>query len=106
MGVCCRRMLMVFGAAVLILLPGGPSGAADEPLWKESPGLAPAPEIARLNNVMNELAERLKPALVQVRVKRAVDVHTEGADPYGRPEGRRSSRSGLIIRQDCSVVSN
>src|SRR5438094_2015056 len=106
MGVCCRRMLMVFGAAVLILLPGGPSGAADEPLWKESPGLAPPPEIARLNNVMNELAERLKPALVQVRVKRAVEVHTEGADPFGGPEERRSSGSGFIIRQDGYLVTN
>jgi len=97
---------MVFGAAVLILLPGGPSGAADEPLWKESPGLAPPPEIARLNNVMNELAERLKPALVQVRVKRAVEVHTEGADPFGGPEERRSSGSGFIIRQDGYLVTN
>src|SRR6266540_2827683 len=98
MGVCCRRVSMVFGAAVLILLSGGPS-RADEPLWKESPGLAAPPEIARLNNVMNELAERLKPALVQVRVKRAVEVHTEGADPFGGPEERRSSGSGVIIRQ-------
>ncbi len=106
MGVCCRRVLMVFVAAVLILLPGGPSGAADEPLWKESPGLAPPPEIARLNNVMNELAERLKPALVQVRVKRAVEVHTEGADPFGGPEERRSSGSGFIIRQDGYLVTN
>ena len=105
MRVCCRRVLLVFGAAVLILLPAGPSGAA-EPLWTESPGLAAPPEIARLNNVMNELAERLKPALVQVRVKRAVEVHAEGAEPFGGPEERRSSGSGFIIRQDGYLVTN
>jgi len=105
MRVCCRRVLLVFGAAVLILLPAGPSGAA-EPLWTESPGLAAPPELARLNNVMNELAERLKPALVQVRVKRAVEVHAEGTDPMGGPEERRSSGSGFVIRQDGYLVTN
>ncbi len=105
MRVCCRRVLLVFGAAVLILLPAGSSGAA-EPLWTESPGLAAPPEIARLNNVMNELAERLKPALAQVRVKRAVEARTEGAEPFGGPEERRSSGSGFIIRQDGYLVTN
>src|SRR6059036_644741 len=105
MRVCCRRVLLVFGAAVLILLPAGPSGAA-EPLWTESPGLAAPPELARLNNVMNELAERLKPALVQVRVKRAVEVHAEGTDPMGGPEERRSSGSGFVTRQDGYLVTN
>src|SRR6266705_4464475 len=105
MRVCCRRVLLVVGAAVLILLPAGSSGAA-EPLWTESPGLAAPPEIARLNNVMNELAERLKPALAQVRVKRAVEARTEGAEPFGGPEERRSSGSGFIIRQDGYLVTN
>jgi len=105
MRVCCRRVLLVFVGAVLILLPAGPSGAA-EPLWTESPGLAAPPELARLNNVMNELAERLKPALVQVRVKRAVEVQAEGTDPMGGPEERRSSGSGFVIRQDGYLVTN
>src|SRR6266571_4856160 len=100
-----RRMGLVLWIAVLILTSAGPSGAA-EPLWKESPGLAPPPEMARLNNVMNELAERLKPALVQVRVKRAVEVQAEGADPFGGPEERRSSGSGFIIREDGYLVTN
>ncbi len=100
-----RRMGLVLWAAVLILTSAGPSGAA-EPLWKESPGLAPPPEMARLNNVLNELAERLKPALVQVRVKRAVEVQAEGADPFGGPEERRSSGSGFIIREDGYLVTN
>src|SRR6266849_1999837 len=100
-----RRMGLVLWIAVLILTSAGPSGAA-EPLWKESPGLAPPPEMARLNNVLNELAERLKPALVQVRVKRAVEVQAEGADPFGGPEERRSSGSGFIIREDGYLVTN
>src|SRR6266511_5590754 len=105
MRVRCRRMGLVVWAAVLILTSGGPGWPA-ELLWKESPGAAPPADIARLNDFMNGLAERLKPALVQVRVKRAVEVHTEGADPFGGPEERRSSGSGFIIRQDGYLVTN
>src|SRR2546426_6019472 len=105
MRVCCRRVLLVLVGAVLILLPAGPSGAA-EPLWTESPGLAAPPELARLNNVMNELAERLKSALVQIRVRRAVEAQAEGAEPFGGPEERRSSGSGFVIRQDGYLVTN
>ncbi|HXJ81995.1 MAG TPA: trypsin-like peptidase domain-containing protein [Candidatus Methylomirabilis sp.] len=99
------RTGLVVLAAVLVLISGVSAWAAD-PLWKDSAGAAPPPEIARLNNFMNELAERLKPALVQIRVKRAVEVHGEGQDPFGGPEDRMSSGSGFIIRQDGYIVTN
>ena len=100
-----RRTGVIALAAALILASTGWAWAAD-PLWKDSAGGTPPPEIARLNNFMNELAERLKPALVQIRVKRAVEVRTEGQDPFGGPEDRTSSGSGFIIRQDGYLVTN
>jgi serine protease Do len=104
MRVCRRRMGMVLWAAFLILASVRPGGAA-EALWTESPGSTPPPEIARLNDVMNGLAERLKPPLVQIRVRRAADAQTEGTEP-GSPEERRSSGSGFIIRADGYMVTN
>jgi serine protease Do len=105
MGARYRRTGLVLLAAVLILA-SGVSGWAADPLWTDSSGAAPPPEIARLNNFMNELADRLKPALVQIRVKRALEVHGEGQDPFGGPEERSSSGSGFIIRQDGYLVTN
>ena len=105
MGARYRHMGLVLFAAVLIPT-SVVSGWAADPLWKDSAGATPPPEIARLNNFMNELAERLKPALVQIRVKRAVEVHTEGQDPFGGPDDRSSSGSGFIIRQDGYLVTN
>jgi serine protease Do len=73
-------------------------------LWREAPGAAPPADIARLNDFMHGLAERLKPSLVQVRVRRAVDSPAEGEG--STPEERRASGSGFIIRQDGYLVTN
>jgi serine protease Do len=105
MGVRYRRTGLLLLAAGLILTARVSSWAAD-PLWKDSAGATPPPEIARLNNFLNELAERLKPALVQIRVKRAVEVRAEGMDPFGGPDERSSSGSGFVIRQDGYLVTN
>ena len=78
---------------------------AAEPLWKESPGASPPADIARLNNYMNELAERLKPALVQVKVSRSAEPQAESPHP-GMPEERRATGSGFLIRQDGYLVTN
>jgi serine protease Do len=91
---------------ILIAVPVGLPSWAAEPLWKDSAGAAPPPEIARLNEVLNQLAEGLKPSLVQVRVRRAVEPQAEGEDPHGGPEGRRTSGSGFLIRQDGYLVTN
>jgi serine protease Do len=104
MRVWCRRTGLVLWAVVLVLTAEGPGWTA-ESLWNESQGSAPPPEIARLNDLLSGVAERLKPALVQIRVRRAVEGHVEGAEP-GSPEERRSSGSGFIIRQDGYLVTN
>src|SRR5438876_710428 len=101
-----RRMVLALCAAVLVVLSGG-LARADEPLWKESPGAVPPPELARLNDFVHSLSEQIKPSLVHVRVRRAMEPPTEGADPpFGPPEERRSSGSGFIIRQDGYLVTN
>jgi serine protease Do len=97
-------MGLVLWAAMLVLSAGMP-GRAAESLWNESQGMMPPPEIARLNDLLSGVAERLKPALVQIRVRRAVEARLEGAEP-GAPEERRSTGSGFIIRQDGYLVTN
>jgi serine protease Do len=61
-------------------------------------------DIARLNDHIHTLAERLKPALVQVRVRRPAESPAEGEGPT--PEERRASGSGFVIRQDGFLVTN
>src|SRR5262245_8854800 len=100
----CRRSRVVLLAAMVVLTAGRPGWSAD-PLWNESKGGTPPPEISRLNDLMSSLAERLKSALVQIRVRRAVEAQIEGGDP-STPEERRSSGSGFIIRQDGYLVTN
>ena len=104
-------------AAALLFLLGAlampaPVPAA-EPLWTESVGALAPPEIARLNDMMHSLSERLKPALVQVRVRRSAEADEEespgrrpGAPPTPPDEPRRAAGSGFIIRQDGFLVTN
>jgi serine protease Do len=86
------------------LVAGAPAQTPTERLWKESPGAAPPADIARLNDFMNTLAERLKPSLVQVRVRRPAESPAEGEGIT--PEERRASGSGFLIRQDGYLVTN
>ncbi|HKZ07284.1 MAG TPA: trypsin-like peptidase domain-containing protein [Methylomirabilota bacterium] len=82
--------------------------------WTESASATIPADIQRLNDFMNQLAERMKPALVQVRVRRAVDPsdapeqqpRSPGQPPSPPEEGRRASGSGFIIRQDGYLVTN
>jgi serine protease Do len=95
-------------ALSVVVTPGAvfPAGAA-EPLWKESQGATAPADIARLNDFMHELAERIKPALVQVRVRRVAEPQPEGQEqPPTPPDPRRSSGSGFIIREDGYLVTN
>ena len=63
---------------------------------------AVAPELAKFNQLLADLAERLKPALVHVRVRRA-NVPKEEQEP-GDP--RRSTGSGFIIDSSGVIVTN
>ncbi|HVC65504.1 MAG TPA: trypsin-like peptidase domain-containing protein, partial [Candidatus Dormibacteraeota bacterium] len=78
-----------------------------EPLWKESLGAAAPPDIVRLNDFMHDLTERLKPPLVQIRVRRAAEAQAEGQEQQpNAPDERRSQGSGFIIREDGYLVTN
>jgi serine protease Do len=99
-----RPRQILLGLIAACLIATGP--AAAESLWTDSQGEAIPPEILRLNNFMHELAERLKPALVQVRVRRSAEAPPDDAERSPEGEGRRASGSGFIIRQDGYLVTN
>lgn len=104
-----KRVTLVVMTLLLCGALAGPLGAQTTPpsgpLWTESSNAKVPADIARLNDHMNALAERLKPALVQVRVRRAAEAQTEGEQP-GTPEERRTSGSGVMIRSDGYLVTN
>ncbi len=93
-------------SALLTAAAALPARAAD-PLWTESQGASVPSELARLNELVHALAERLKPALVQVRVRRQSEPRSEEQGPQPTPdEPRRTSGSGFVIRQDGYIVTN
>ena len=101
-----RRWRVLTAVAVFVLLASVSVAPAQSPerLWQEKADAAPPADIQRLNDFLHNLAERLKPFLVQVRVNRAVESPAEGEG--GTPEGRRASGSGFLIRQDGYLVTN
>jgi serine protease Do len=62
-----------------------------------------APELARFNELLADLADRMKPALVHVSVRRETAASQEPPDPH---EPRRASGSGFIIQPDGLIVTN
>ena len=63
MRLCGRQVVMGLAVIVLTASSAGVSGAA-EPFWRESASAPPPADIARLNDFMNGLTERLKPSLL------------------------------------------
>jgi serine protease Do len=83
----------------------GPSTAAGPKPWRESSGTPGAPELARINDLLADLAERLQPGLVYVRVQRATPPRDEPArDEPGEP--RRATGSGFVIDPSGLIVTN
>lgn len=102
-----RRQGILLLTISIVWLAGCASRApAGGGLWQEgTPGAVPA-EIARLNEHLGQLAERVKPGLVQVRVRRAQPPAGEGAEPTPPDEPRAASGSGFLIREDGLLVTN
>jgi serine protease Do len=76
------------------------AGTPAAPLWQEAPPAAVAPELRRLNDALTRLAERLQPALVQIRVQRPGDAAESEDEP------RRAMGSGFVVRADGYLVTN
>jgi serine protease Do len=96
-----RRIRGIF-AGLLLAGPAvaQPAAPPPGPLWRESQGPPPEPELVRFNQALTRLAEQLKPALVQIRVQRP----TEEPDPEEGP--RRALGSGFVIHPTGFVVTN
>ncbi|MEK7386808.1 MAG: hypothetical protein AABZ83_10230, partial [candidate division NC10 bacterium] len=66
-----RALLTVVLVALSLIGCAAPMGGGAATHWKEDPGATVAPELARFNTLLADLAERMKPGLVHVRVRRA-----------------------------------
>src|SRR3989454_7753996 len=100
------RARAVLALLVLVTLPLGcalPRGGDRTRLGKRAPAAAAAPELTRFNDLLADLADRLKPALVHVRVRRA---GSTPKDDEGPGEPRRSTGSGFIIESNGLIVTN
>src|SRR3989454_1408505 len=72
-------------------------------LWRKASPTSAAPELQRVNTLLADLAERLRPGLVHVRVRRAAGSEAAGEEP-GEP--RRSTGSGFVIDPSGLIVTN
>src|SRR2546425_7680785 len=101
------RIMMALLLCAVLAAPAAAQTVPTGPLWTETIDAKVPADIARLNDHMNALAEKLKPALVQVRVRRALEPQVEGEPPASPEEReRRSSGSGFLIRQDGYLITN
>ena len=101
------RIMMALLLCAVLAGPGAAQTVPTGPLWTETVDAKVPADIARLNDHMNALAEKIKPALVQVRVRRALEPPVEGEPPMSPDEReRRSSGSGFLIRQDGYLITN
>ena len=99
-----RPVMLALILAVVLLAPTVPPPTAQETkYWREDNVVTPAPELARFNQLLADLAEQIKPALVAVRVRRAPGKNRDEDSPA---EPRRSSGSGFLIDPSGLIVTN
>jgi serine protease Do len=90
--------------AVALLAPAVPPSMAQETkYWREDAAVTPPPELSRFNQLLADLADQLKPALVHVQVRRTPGKDKDDDSP-GEP--RRSSGSGFLIDPGGLIVTN
>ena len=97
-----RRFRLPAALVVVLLLGSGGSIPAGADTAAARVLTAPA-ELARFNELLADLAERLKPALVHVRVRREAPAKDDSEDPT---EPRRSQGSGFVVDPQGVIVTN
>jgi len=98
-----RRSVLAVVLTLVLAVFVGAAGAQDVKYWREDSTITPAPELIRFNDLLADLADKLKPALVHVRVRRAGGRDAEETNP-GEP--RRSTGSGFLIDPNGLIVTN
>jgi serine protease Do len=99
-----RPVLLALVLTSALLTSAVPLPAAEETrYWREDTVVTPAPELSRFNQLLADLAEQLRPALVHVRVRRAA---AKDGDEESPSEPRRSSGSGFVIEPSGLIVTN
>ena len=99
-----RPVMLALILTVVLLAPTVPPPTAQETkYWREDSAVTPAPELSRFNQLLADLADQLKPALVAVRVRRAPGKDRDEDSPA---EPRRSSGSGFLIDPSGLIVTN
>ena len=101
-----RTLVVLLALVVLASGCAGPSTAAGPKPWRESSDTAAAPELGRVNDLLADLAERLRPGLVYVRVQRATTSPKDEPVREEPGEPRRSTGSGFIIDPTGLIVTN
>src|SRR5206468_3900087 len=109
-----RRLPLAAGLVLVLVALGAAFGygrAATTPLWSDQP-IAVAPTTVTAPDWV-ALAQALKPAVVNVSMKRAAQATPEALDPFfqqffGRvpPRVQRGLGSGFVINADGYVVTN
>src|SRR5262245_66267610 len=91
-----RALVLLLALVALASGCAGPSTTAGAGLWRESSNAPVPPELARINDLLADLAERLQPGLVYVRVQRATEQRDEpGRGRHGEARRRRGYGFGL-----------
>src|SRR5262245_34207196 len=99
-----RSRRVILGVILSLALAAPVPGPAQEvKYWREDNAVTPAPELSRFNTLLADLAEKLKPALVYVRVRRGA---LRDGDDTSPGEPRRSTGSGFIIDPNGLIVTN
>ncbi len=97
-----RALLAVVLVALSLVGCAAPMGGVAATHWREDPGATVAPELARFNALLADLAERMKPGLVHVRVRREAKESAK-EEPGDEP---RSTGSGFVLDPSGLVVTN
>ena len=100
-----RSRRVIIGVVLTLALAAPvPGPAQDVKYWREDTAVTPAPELSRFNTLLADLAEKLKPALVHVRVRRGGG--GRDSDDTSPVEPRRSTGSGFLIDPNGLIVTN